>query len=109
MKLNIYDKKEIVKTYEAEEYDLMFGVVEDVANLIDLSISEKGDQAEIVKLVGKVVLNSMETVKSILKDVFVGLTDDELRQTKTVEIIAVAIDIGRYTLKQLKEVARTKN
>ena len=29
LKLNIYDKKEITKTYTAETYDLMFGTVED--------------------------------------------------------------------------------
>jgi len=109
MKLNIYNKKEKTKTYEADTYDLMFGTVEDISNLIDLDIIQKGDNAEIVKLVGKVVLNSMDTVKGILKDIFVGITDEELKNTKVAEIIQVAIEVGKYTIEQLKEVAKQKN
>ena len=39
LKLNIYNKKEIVKTYTAETYDLMFGTVEDLIDLINLDMN----------------------------------------------------------------------
>ena len=42
MKLPIYQKKEIVKTYEADTYDLMFGVLEDVADAIKLDELKSG-------------------------------------------------------------------
>lgn len=48
MKLNIYEKKQVVKTYEANSYDLMFGTVEDVANAINLDELKSGTDAEII-------------------------------------------------------------
>lgn len=101
MKLNIYEKKEIVKTYEVDAYDLMFGTIEDVADAIDLDQLETGSDAEIIKLVGKLVIGSMDTVKRLLKDIFDGITDEELKNTKVTEIAHVLIDIVGFTIAQL--------
>ena len=109
MRLKIYKKGEVIKTYEADTYDLMFSVAEDISNLIDLDIIQKGDNAELVKLVGKVVINSMDKVKDLLKDIFAGITDEELKNTKLKEIVAVFIEVGKYTVKEIQEVAKQKN
>ena len=69
MELNIYEKKKVVKTFSAETYDLMFGTVEDVAEAIDLDSLQSGSDVEIIKLVGKLVMSSMDTVKELLKDI----------------------------------------
>ena len=82
LKLNIYEKKKVVKTYTAETYDLMFGTVEDLIDLIDLDQLKNGTDAEIIKLVGKVIINGMGIIKPLLKDIFEGLTDEELKKTK---------------------------
>lgn len=101
MKLNIYNKKEIVKTYEVETYDLMFGTIEDVADVIELDKLETGSDVEIIKLVGKLVMGSMDTVKNLLKDIFDGITDEELKNTKVSEIAKVLIDVVIFTVAQL--------
>ena len=101
MKLNIYDKKEIVKTYETDEYDLMFGVVEDVAEAVKLDDLKTGSNAEIIKLVGNLVLNSMDTVKELLKDIFDGITDEELKHAKVKDIANVLVEVVLFTIKQL--------
>jgi len=101
MILNIYDKKQIVKTYEADAYDLMFGVLEDVAAVVKLDELKEGSDAEIIKLIGGAVLASMDTVKDLLKDIFDGVTDDELRNTRISEIAAVLLDVVKYTIKKL--------
>ena len=101
MKINIYDKKAVVKTYEAETYDLMFGTVEDVAEAINLDSLKTGSDVEIIKMAGNLVLTSMDTVKDLLKDIFEGLTDEELKKTKVSEIAAVLLEVVKYTLKQL--------
>lgn len=101
MKLNIYDKKQVAKTYEVDTYDLMFGTVEDVANAINLDELETGSDVEIIKLIGKLVLTSMDTVKNLLKDIFEGLTDEELKNTKVSEIAIVLLDIVKFTIHQL--------
>lgn len=113
MKLNIYGKvdgkKAIVKTYEAETYDLMFGTVEDVADAVKLDELKTGTDVEIIKMVGNLVLHSMDTVKDLLKDVFEGITDEELKNTKIAEIAIVLVDIVKFTLIQLNLGNKAKN
>lgn len=101
MKLNIYEKKQVVKTYEVDTYDLMWGTIEDVAAAIDLDKLETGSDVEIIKLVGKLIFTSMDTIRGLLKDIFDGLTDEELRNTKTSEIAMVLIDVVKFTITQL--------
>ena len=49
LKLNIYEKRKIVKTYTAETYDLMFGTVEDLLNIIDIDKKHKDHHNESMK------------------------------------------------------------
>ena len=76
MKLNIYDHKEVIKTYEANEYELMFGTVEDMIDAAKLDKIESGTDAEIVMAATNLVTTSMDNVKDLLKYFFDGLTDD---------------------------------
>lgn len=101
MKLNIYEKKSIVKTYEASEYELMFGTVEDMIDAAKLDKIESGTDAEIVVAATNLVTTSMDTVKDLLKDVFDGLTDDEIRHTRVSEIVNVIVDVIRYAISQI--------
>lgn len=101
MKLNIYDHKEVIKTYEANEYELMFGTVEDMIDAAKLDKIETGTDAEIVMAATNLVTTSMDTVKDLLKDVFDGLTDDEIRNTRVSEIVNVVVDILMYAVSQI--------
>ena len=103
MKLNIYDKKTVVKTYEADTYDLMFGTVEDVANAINLDALKDGTDAEVIRMIGGLVITSMPTITDLLKDIFEGLTDDEIKHTKVKEIAAVLLDVVKFTLGELRK------
>lgn len=109
MILNIYEKKKVVKTYEADSYDLMFGTVEDVANAVDLDKLKTGSDVEIIQAVGALVMNSMDTVKDLLKDIFDGLTDAEIKQTKVEEIAVVLIDVVKYTFAKMSKLNSKKN
>jgi len=101
MKLNIYDKKKIVKTYSVDTYDLMWGVVEDVANAIKLDELKTGNQDEIIKLVANFVVSGRDTVNYLLKDIFDGITDEELRCVRVSEIVTVLVDVVKFTIAQL--------
>lgn len=101
MKLNIYKGKKIEKTYEADTYDLMFGTVEDVAEAVNLDQLKTGSDVEIITMIGKLVLSSMDTVKDLLKDIFEGITDEEIKRTKVKEIAAVLLDVVKFTIAQL--------
>lgn len=109
LKLNIYEKKKIVKTYTAETYDLMFGTVEDLIDLIDLDQLKNGTDAEIIKLVGKVIINGMGIIKPLLKDIFEGLTDDELKKTKVSEITTALVEIVKFSISQITKGTNGKN
>lgn len=109
LKLNIYEKKKIVKTYTAETYDLMFGTVEDLIDLIDLDQLKNGTDAEIIKLVGKVIINGMGIIKPLLKDIFEGLTDEELKKTKVSEISTALVEIVKFSISQITKGTNEKN
>ena len=109
MKLNIYENKKIVKTYTAETYDLMFGVVEDVAEAVDLDNLQNGTDAEILKLVMNLVFKNIKTIRGLMLDIFDGLTAEEVKNTKVKEIALVLIEVVRFTIAQLNIGASEKN
>ena len=109
MKLNIYEKKKIVKTYEADEYALTFGVVEDVAEAVRIDEIKTGTDAEILKLAVNLVLKSTGTVRDLMKDIFDGITDEELRKTTVVELAQVLVDVVKYTFEQIGKTLPRKN
>lgn len=101
MILNIYDKKEVIKTYEAEQYDLMFGTVEDLMTIFDVDSLKTGSDVELIKLVTNALPKCMNIIKPLLKDIFDGLSDDELRQVKLVEVAVIIVDVIKYALEQI--------
>ena len=109
LKLNIYEKRNIVKTYTAETYDLMFGTVEDLLNVIDVDNIKAEDKTELVKAIAKILAHSLDIVKPLLKDVFEGLTDDELRNTKLKEIVDVLATVITYSISQITKGNNGKN
>jgi len=109
MKLNIYENKKIIKTYEADAYDLMFGTVEDLIEIVNLDQLKNGDDVEIIKLVGKTVINGMDVIKPLVKDIFEGLTDEELRNVKVSEIASVLVDVIKFAIAQMSKGANLKN
>ena len=101
MKLNIYDKKKIIKTYEVEAYDVKFGTLEDVTKAIDLDGLKTGSNVEIIKMAGKLILTNIETFKALFKDIFDGITDEELKKASLKEMATVIVDIVKYTISEL--------
>ena len=101
MKLNIYNRKKIVKTYEADAYEIMFGTVEDLIDSAKLDHIENGTDAELVIAATNMVTNSMGTVKELLKDIFDGLTDDEIKHTRVSEIVNVIVEVIMYAIGQI--------
>lgn len=101
LKLNVYENGEVKKTYTSNEVDLDTGTCEDLLNLIDIDKLSGTDENELATEILKIVSKALPTFKPILKQVFVGITDDELRKTKVKELGRVIINIITYTLKEL--------
>ncbi len=109
LKLNIYEKRKVIKTYTAETYDLMFGTVEDLLDVMDIDNIQADNRTELLKAVAKVLAHSMDIVKPLLKDVFEGLTDEELRNTKISEIVDALSNIVTYSINQITKGNNGKN
>ena len=90
LKLNIYNGKVIEKTYITDTYDLMYGTIEDVLNVIDLDKIDKSVE------LGKMIIRLLPLIKPFLKDVLDGLTDEELRRTKVKEVKQIFEKIFSY-------------
>lgn len=88
--LNIYSaekKNEVEKTYTAESYDLMLGTVEDLMQVID--VDKMTDNIEITRM----VISGFGLLKPFIKDIFTGVTDDELKRVKVKELVPLFIDV----------------
>lgn len=98
--LNIYDPetKLIAKQYTAETVDIMFGTIEDLIEVIDVEKLNGNSDTELAKL----VVMSIKKVRPLLKEVFTGLTDEELKNTKIKELIPLFINIIKYMFTELK-------
>ena len=113
--LNIYEKGKVKKTYKAESYFLSTGVCEDVLeitennNLIEMFLNNDFDNqlktgVEVMRTISK--LNPK--LKPIMKEVFVGVTDEELRQTDVKEYVSCLKNIILYVVEELFDIKGKK-
>lgn len=96
LKLNIYESGKVVKTYRAENSIIPFGVIEDIINTIQL------DKLENDKEVAKMVLACMPQIKPLLKGIFEGVTDEELRKTNALELIPLVIQTVKKAMSDMQ-------
>lgn len=90
--LKIYKGREVEKVYHVEEIDLMFGVVEDIIDALNLDSLQSGSTKEIMSA----IIKAKGTLKPLLMDVFDGLTADEIRRTRSQNVSEVIIGIANY-------------
>ena len=103
LSLNIYGKNgKVEKTYTAESYDLMLGTVEDLMQIID--VDKMTDNIAITRMVVK----GYSQLKPFIKDVFTGVTDEELKLVKVKELIPTFIDIFKAVVDGL-DIIKTGN
>ncbi|WP_276768474.1 hypothetical protein [Dielma fastidiosa] len=100
IKLNIWkNQKEIDKTYMIDSFDIMWGTIEDLIEVIDLNefanqLTSNGmSNTALINMVASALTNSRDLINNTLKDIFVGLTDEELKRVKLKELINVALQL----------------
>lgn len=106
IKLNIYGKdRKIEKTYITNDYAIMHGVVEDLLDALDLEALTGSDKGGMISAVQRLLRSRKDVIYPLLKDIFEGLTDDDIRRTKTIELVDVIIRVARYSLDEIKALA----
>lgn len=101
MKLNVYkNQKEIEKTYEVDNYDIMYGTIQDILAVLDDGLENLNDNEQALKL----ITANRTKLEDLLLDIFgaEGLTMEELRRTKLKELVPVFIDLFRYVQDSFK-------
>lgn len=101
LNLHIYKGREIVKTYKTETIDLMYGTVEDIVNVLELDKIKKGDNLEIAAC----VMRASGQLKPFLKDLFDGVTDDEIRNTRMQNLIDIFRGLYQYAIMEMNTVS----
>lgn len=92
--LKIYDDagKNVVKSYESSTYDLMFGTVMSLMDL--LKIEDLDNQVELLKTIH----GAWGEIKSVLSSVFPNVTDEEWKHVKVKELLPIVIDIAKFAV-----------
>ncbi len=109
IKLEIYDRRKVVKTYTAESYDIMFGTVEDLISVLDLDKIMSGDDKELVQAVAHAIPKVFNMVKPLLKDIFEGLTDEEIKHARLSDIAKCLLTIVKFSIAQITGETDSKN
>ena len=110
LQLNIYRGGAVEKTYTADQFDIMFGTVEDIVALIDVDAFGDGvDNNIYISAVLKLLTGGMDQVKNLLKEVFPGVTDDELKRTKVKELTTLILNLVKFSFAQISSVGTGKN
>ncbi len=94
IKLTVYKrengKRVIDKEYIEDTLYLNFGIVEDIIDKIDFN--EDGDTTE------QAIMKALPYIKPMVKDIFEGITDDELKHCNTFDLLKVAKSIIAYCI-----------
>lgn len=110
LNLNIYRGREIEKVYPADEYDIMFGTVEDLINLIDVdSLTGGKTDADFVGAVAALLKGGISSVRSLLKEIFPEVTDDELKRVKMKDVVAILVNVLKYGFVNMSGASNSKN
>jgi len=109
LKLNIYEKKKVIKTYTAEAYDITFGTMEDLIDALGIDGLNTGNDIELIMIATKVIAGNKEIIKDLLKDIFDGLTDEEIKKTYVKDLATVLVKAVKYAIAEIGKGVNGKN
>lgn len=94
--LKVYDDKgNVEKTYESTTYDLMFGTVMSLMDL--LKIEEIDDQVEMLKT----IYNAWDEIKTVLSGVFPDVTEEDWKHVKVKELLPIIVEIAKFSVNEM--------
>ena len=93
MKLNIYaNQRDIEKTYEADAYDLMYGTVEDILDVLDGLTGKDATNEDFIRVINE----NRAKLNELLLDIFPDLQPEELRKIKVKELIPLFMELFSF-------------
>lgn len=103
--LKIYDKsgKTVVKSYEASTYDLRFGTVMKLMDL--LKIEDMDDQAQMLKTIYK----AWGEIRTVLEGVFPEATEEDWQNVLVKELLPMILEIAKFSVTEMFTIPTEKN
>lgn len=103
--LKVYDKsgKTIVKSYESTTYDIMFGTVMKLMEL--LKIDSTDNQIEMLKT----IYDAWDEIKMVLSEVFPEVTDDDWKHVKVKELLPIILNIAKFAVTDMLSIPVDKS
>jgi hypothetical protein len=103
--LKIYDDsgKNIVKSYESKTYDLMFGTVMKLMEL--LKVEDMDNQVEMLKT----IYGAWEEIKTVLAGIFPEATDDDWKHVRVKELLPMILEIAKFSVAEMFTIPTEKN
>lgn len=98
--LNVRAADGSAKTYTTDTIDFSFGVVEDVLDALDFESMTDSRQ------VGAMVIKASKQLRPFLKELFEGVTEEELRTVKMSNIIEVFKGLYFYATEELGAIGK---
>lgn len=95
--LKIYDNegKNVVKSHESTTYDLMFGTVMNLMEL--LKIEDMDNQMEMLKT----IYGAWDEIKIVLSGVFPDVSNDDWKHVKVKELLPIILEIAKYSVTEM--------
>lgn len=103
LNLKIYEQGKVVKIYEAEPYELEFGTVKTLMQI--LKIEDMSNQVELLKILG----DAWDEILSVLTNVFPECTEEEWNHIKAKEVLRLIIDIAKFAISDVFVIPTEKN
>ena len=111
IKLNIYDNKhKVVKTYRTTDVFVTTGIVEGLFKLIDIDVflAKNTDPDTMGRELIKILVKGWDDFKSIILQLFDGMTEDEFKNTALSEVNSVILYILQSALVSLNGIGTTE-
>ena len=103
LKLKVIDSNGNAKIYTADTIDCQFGIVEDILNVLDV------DNLDNKASLAAMIIRSSKQLKPFLKDLFDGVTDEELRTAKMSNIVEIFKGLYNYAISELGALSKQGN
>lgn len=110
IKLNIYNKNKVVKTYKTSDLFVEVGLVEDIFKLVDIDklLDKSTSEEDLGKMVLKLVIKGWGSFKAVILELFEGLTEEEFKHTRLNEVASVILAIVMGALTSLNNIETGK-
>lgn len=106
LKLNIYNKAKIIKTYTTKNIYINTSVVETIFELVDIDklMNKTTSQEELGKELLKIIVKGWANFKNVIFELFEGITEEEWKKTRINEVARLIIFILQDALAALNDI-----